>query len=769
MKIRIPLFLVLCWIFALPASAQYTPGQVYFGTNQYVEYRAGNLPIIISAPHGGYLEPTTIPDRTCANCATGRDLYTQELAVLLDSTIYSVFGGHPHVIINRLARIKLDANREIVEAAQGAPPAETAWYEYHDFIQAAKDSNRLAHGTALFLDLHGHGHPIQRIELGYRLTGPELRNSDAILDAQNYEDSSSIRHLANVLHPAVPFSEILRGNDCMGEYLRNRGYPSVPSASDTAPALGDPFFAGGYNTRRHGSQDSSVMNGIQFELNLSGVRDTDANRRDFARALTCAIREYLDRWFFDLDAPDPGNLVSTTADRGAGSLREALLGAAPGDTITFSPALNGDTIRLTAELQLCADITILGPGADQLAISGGDSTRLLRVMPGISVEVRGLSFARGRARGGEDGGAVFAEGNAHFVHCTFTRNHAADDGGAVAITAPSIVMIDSCDVHANTCGGDGGGLRSPSGTMNVNATSITNNFATSQGGGLSNGGTVIIAGCTFARNEAQGNGGAIRSFSGEVTCVNSTFDGNTAAVRGGALSITADLDMFNCTVTNNQASDLGGGLRLISGNTGLYNTLIAFNSSTGSPEVAVSSATLSSLGQNFVRDTSGSGWAPAMGDQLGDAAAPLDPLILALGANGGATATVALQVGSSCIDAGGTLIPQNIDQRGEPRPAGAAPDIGAFEWQLPVAVTEDEVASMRLYPNPAREEITVDFPEAGHYKVVVTNLLGQPVAFGRVEGGRLLRMSVEHLASGTYVLTVQGGLQQQMPFRILRP
>ncbi len=124
----------------LPSAAQYTPGETYFGTNDYIEYHAGNIPVIISVPHGGYLEPTSIPDRACSGCVTVRDSFTEELAYDINDALPKVFGGHPHIIINKLARVKLDANREIVEAALGDPQAETAWYEYHDFIQASKDS-----------------------------------------------------------------------------------------------------------------------------------------------------------------------------------------------------------------------------------------------------------------------------------------------------------------------------------------------------------------------------------------------------------------------------------------------------------------------------------------------------------------------------------------------------------------------------------------------------------------------------------------------------
>ena len=61
-----------------------------------------------------------------------------------------------------------------------------------------------------------------------------------------------------------------------------------------------------------------------------------------------------------------------------------------------------------------------------------------------------------------------------------------------------------------------------------------------------------------------------------------------------------------------------------------------------------------------------------------------------LSANGGLTMTQALLAGSHAINAGIAVPGLTIDQRGIYRPQGAAPDIGAFELQLPPVVLEVE-------------------------------------------------------------------------------
>ena len=64
----------------------------------------------------------------------------------------------------------------------------------------------------------------------------------------------------------------------------------------------------------------------------------------------------------------------------------------------------------------------------------------------------------------------------------------------------------------------------------------------------------------------------------------------------------------------------------------------------------------------------------------------IDPKLGPLTNNGGPTLTMALLPGSPAIDAGDTSAAPVTDQRGFPRPAGSAADIGAFEYgsTLPV-------------------------------------------------------------------------------------
>ncbi len=74
--------------------------------------------------------------------------------------------------------------------------------------------------------------------------------------------------------------------------------------------------------------------------------------------------------------------VTNTADSGASSLRDAILNASSGDTISFSLTYPA-TITLSSTLDITTSLTINGPGPSSLAISGSPvSTGCLCVTDG---------------------------------------------------------------------------------------------------------------------------------------------------------------------------------------------------------------------------------------------------------------------------------------------------------------------------------------------------------------------------------------------------
>jgi len=268
-------------------AADYQPGKSYFGRNNYIEYLAGDLPFVLSAPHGGRERPEEIPDRAKGTFAF--DTNTQELARAIAKEFYDRTGHHIHVVICRITRRKLDCNREIVEAAAGHKLAEQAWNEYHAFIEAAQKNVVARHGKGFFIDLHGHGHKEQQLELGLGHDAEVFAKPDAELNRPETFEQSTLRLLAR--QGKISYTELLRGPKSFGALMEKEGFPSTPS--NLRPVPTKPYFNGGYTVHRH-ARGAANFTGLQIEANSKGVRDNEANRAKFATALVNTLGVYLD-------------------------------------------------------------------------------------------------------------------------------------------------------------------------------------------------------------------------------------------------------------------------------------------------------------------------------------------------------------------------------------------------------------------------------------------------------------------------------------------
>lgn len=338
--------LVLIWLLAshsISSSAQtFIPGVSVLDATGYVEYIPGNLPVVLSAPHGGYLEPTSIPDRDCVGCVYIRDAYTQELSRSIVDDFEEETGCYPHLIINLLHRKKFDANRSIETAADSNLIVEQAWHAYHEFIDSAKAKVIHDFGKGLFLDLHGHGHTIQRIEVGYTLTSTELQQPDSVINTVPYVDDSSIRSLVNDNLQALTHAELLRGPESFGTLLANKGVPAVPSVQDPFPGPSDLYFTGGYNTDRHGSENGGNIDAIQLECHQT-VRFDSTIRENFADSLTGVINEFIALHYLDQYLQGFCSTLTEIPDEGFG--RDVEVYPNPvGHYLHFSASLQGSDI-----------------------------------------------------------------------------------------------------------------------------------------------------------------------------------------------------------------------------------------------------------------------------------------------------------------------------------------------------------------------------------------------------------------------------------------
>lgn len=292
-------FFIFLLLFTNHVSAQtYIPGNTYFDPANHVEYLAGNLPIILSSPHGGGELPDSIPDRECDGCVYVRDGYTKGITQDIKDALYAKTGCYPHMIINLLHRRKFDANRDISDAADGNAQVEKAWHYYHKVTNSAKAKVTRDYGKGLYLDIHGHAHPLQRLEIGNGIWKSDLQKSDAHLNGSNALEKSSIRNLAGDNIKNASHAQLIRGEFSFGTLMDASGYPSVPSSTDSFPLDTQYFFSGGYNTLRHGSRDAGTIDAIQVECNSSWRFESEVARKMFSDSIAEVIINYIGIHYF---------------------------------------------------------------------------------------------------------------------------------------------------------------------------------------------------------------------------------------------------------------------------------------------------------------------------------------------------------------------------------------------------------------------------------------------------------------------------------------
>ncbi len=259
----------------------------------------------------------------------------------------------------------------------------------------------------------------------------------------------------------------------------------------------------------------------------------------------CARLEILE------DRLTPSTLTVTSAadDSSGGTLRSVIGAASPGSTIVFAPSLIGKTITLSqGELNVNKSLTIVGPGASYLTISGNSTSRVFDVSNGATVTIDCVTIAKGSFTGNDSPG-------------TPVTNYG---GGGILNQAGSTLTLNQDVLTGNTA-------------------NALNNTVDVFGGGLLNEGSATVNSCTFRGNQAVGGGGG-SFFGGSVgggiddygggmlTVANSTFTNNQALAAAGfwamagAIGNDAGVDLAhpstalisNSTFTNNLTGGVPG-------------------------------------------------------------------------------------------------------------------------------------------------------------------------------------------------------------------
>ncbi|MBQ2620532.1 MAG: hypothetical protein IJF84_04275 [Thermoguttaceae bacterium] len=335
------------------------------------------------------------------------------------------------------------------------------------------------------------------------------------------------------------------------------------------------------------------------------------------------------------------------------SLREAILYASSGDTITFDSSLNGSTIMLNQSdgfgaLSIDKAVTIDASSLSSGLTINGNGGQIFDVTESGELTLNGLTItgadnplqlSNGTPTAGW-GGAIYAEGNVAIVNCTFESNHAGF--GSVIYTTANLT-IESSVISNNSADAYGGALyiASTDSVVTISDSQFDSNACgttyNTYGGAILNTGNLTISGCEFTSNSASYLGGAIyhEGYVSTLTISDSVFSGNLASYGGGAVMLnncgstvitnslffdntsyygsaihnnvydyanennnynSASFTLVNVTIAKNYATP-GGGLYSVS-NAYLYNTIVQADGGTALYKMQGDTGTGSMWGQN---------------------------------------------------------------------------------------------------------------------------------------------------------------------------
>ncbi|TDB78840.1 choice-of-anchor Q domain-containing protein [Micromonospora sp. KC721] len=358
-----------------------------------------------------------------------------------------------------------------------------------------------------------------------------------------------------------------------------------------------------------------------------------------------------------------------------GNYRLGYAGGVRQSAATVDPA---DNFR---DLDITSSVTIIGDGS---VIDGGRFNSVFEIDNAATVHLSDLTVTNG----GEDENPPFIR------------------GGGLNIWRDSMVRLTRVTVRDNVTTMQGSGIAN-AGVLtlvdsrvedNRNLSPLGGGGVTANGGGIFNysTGLVNIDRSTISNNFSL-RGGGINNDYGRVTITNSTISGNTARNSGGGILNRGDgtatkgiLNVAFSTIVGNQANvsgadpeKVGGGIANFGGQVNMGGTILAGNEDNRSHFDAAfapdchspDTSRFTSHRYNVVGLINGRCAFEQRFDKVGwDGAAPLNPRVGALGFNGGGTATRMPLAGSPAVDFGSSVTSSELfdcpatDQRGVSRP-----------------------------------------------------------------------------------------------------
>lgn len=436
--------------------------------------------------------------------------------------------------------------------------------------------------------------------------------------------------------------------------------------------------------------------------------------------------------------------VTNLNDSGLGSLRQAILdaNAAPtDDVIEFSSSVTGTITLTTGKMVITDELSIVGPGMSDLAISGGGASQIFYVYDSAHVGALAVSISGMTVTDGYDmvwGGGAIASWSADLTltDVAITNSHTEGGMGGGLLQAfaasgqnrDSHLTLENCVISGNSAAysggspagfpGSGGGVALYiSGSADISNTVIENNQADSSrtGGGLfldQSTGSVNITSSRISGNTAA-NGGGIRSQRSYVASALSidrvsVVDNASTGIGAGAVSLDHNAGA-NAIVSSTIADNAGSGFAAMDASTSFAHDTIVGNSGVG-----VSSLNRGTNIDNSLLADNGGGDLGSVADVNWSLVESPSSNIVAGGNNITATdpdlsslmqysPTIWVRPftnASAAFNAGDPTFspPPATDQTGRARVAFGRIDVGAFELQADEPITTTTTAGGQVAP-----------------------------------------------------------------------
>lgn len=229
-----------------------------------VSVQSGNIPIILSAPHGG---SARVPGAPPGGRKTGtiiKDKKTLEIAQLVARRIKEELYAEPFYVLALFSRKDIDANRPPEEAFEWEG-AGVYYQQYHQFLESYVRQIAQQFGKGILIDIHGQ---VSEPEAVFRGT----HNQQTV--------SYMLRQFGK--------EAFLGPNSFVGQ-LEAAGYPIKPMIGEQ-----EVQYTGGYIVRHYGSHKDNGIDSIQCEIG-SKYRTSKRWKKtaeDIAKAVIVYFRTY---------------------------------------------------------------------------------------------------------------------------------------------------------------------------------------------------------------------------------------------------------------------------------------------------------------------------------------------------------------------------------------------------------------------------------------------------------------------------------------------